>query len=464
MENVADILTEGARRWPDHSAAADSSCQLCYTELLCKAKQIAGWLISHGVAPGDRVIVRLPNSVRFVEAHFGALLAGAVSTPLDPALPESQLEDIRRRTEPTAELSSDSPWEAIECAKPLDESVVRQPQDLAALMFTTGTTGQPKGVMLTHANVLTALRNIVEFIGYTEHDREVITLPLSHNFGLGHVYCNLMCGGAVYLEPGLTRIGRVLKAIKEFGATGFPTTPLGVAMLLDRYGDAFREHARGLRFMVVNSAPLPPERAAQLQAALPDLNILVYYGLTEASRSTFISLTNEGPKRYSSVGRAMPGVGLRLSEAGEILLGGSTVTPGYWRDVKMTNSVLQGGLLHTGDLGRIDEQGFVFIEGRADDIINLGGYKINPLTVERAVETFPGVRECAVAGEDEVCAFYVAEAKLDADQLTRHCRKSLSVRETPTRFTRVDSLPRTESGKLKRRALWLAQPPSNAQD
>jgi long-chain acyl-CoA synthetase len=149
------------------------------------------------------------------------------------------------------------------------------PTAVASLMYTTGTTGQAKGVQLTHENVLTALENISNFVGYTPNDREVVVLPLSHNFGLGHVYCNLLKGGAVYTEPGLARAGRVLKALRNFGATGFPGTPLGFGMLMDQFGPALAEYGQQLRFIVINSAPLPPERTTQLQRLLPRTDIMV---------------------------------------------------------------------------------------------------------------------------------------------------------------------------------------------
>lgn len=464
MNQLSDILAESAARWGQRLAVADAAGSLSYAGLLDQASRVAGWLIKNGVRPGDRVTLQLANGTRFVTAHFGVLLAGGVSTPLDPALPEPQLKDIISRTEPRVELNAESPWEEALGASPLPAAVKRAPGDLATLMFTTGTTGRPKGVMLTHANVLAALRNIVKFIGYTESDREVITLPLSHNFGLGHLYCNLMCGGAVYLENGLARVGRVLKAIEAFGATGFPTTPTGVAMLLDRYGEVFRERGSKLRFMVVNSAPLPPERAAQLQGLLPQLDILVYYGLTEASRSTFISLSKSGPSRYASVGPAMPGVDLRIDATGEVRISGPTVSPGYWREEELTARSFDGGALRTGDLGRLDDQGFLYLTGRADDIINLGGYKVNPADVERVVDRFPDVRESAVAGEGEVIVYYVSDALPDEDALLRHCRAFLQSHETPTRFVRVETLPRTDSGKLKRKALLLARPAPEVKD
>ncbi|MEO0794233.1 MAG: class I adenylate-forming enzyme family protein [Verrucomicrobiota bacterium] len=450
---LADILDRGSDRWSSRVAVADAAGSSTYNELADRSRRLANWLTTQGVEAGDRVLLSLPNSVRFVEALFAVQFAGAVSVPLDPTLALPQRQAIEQSATPKFALDDNTPWEEAFNPSPIPSIVRRGPSDLAALMYTTGTTGEPKGVMLTHRNIFAALRNIIEFVGYTERDREVVTLPLSHNFGLGHVYCNLFVGGAVFLEPGLSRVGRVLKAIESFGATGFPTTPLGVGLLLDRYGEVFAERAKGLRFMVVNSAPLPPERTAQLQKCMPKLDIMVYYGLTEASRSTFISLSQEGPDRYASVGPAMNGVKVKLDEQGQVVIGGPTVTQGYWDSPEQTNQAIKSGELHTGDLGRFDDDGYLYIVGRQNDLINLGGYKINPMTVERVVEGFVGVQECGVAGVDAIKAFVVAETEFDEDALTRHCREYLQNHEVPSAFVCVDKLPRTDSGKLKRQDL-----------
>jgi len=347
------------------------------------------------------------------------------------------------------------------------------PDDLAALMYTTGTTGLPKGVPLTHAAVLAALRSIVEFVGYNQEDREVVILPLSHNFGLGHVYCNLMSGGAVYTENGLARVGRVLKAVESFNATGFPGTPTGFGILMDNYGPVLAQKARNVRFSVINSAPLPPERTAQLRELLPQLDIMVYYGLTEASRTAFISLTRSGPGYYRSVGRPMKHVEVRVKtadknapsgvETGEILIRGAAVPSGYWNNPAETQTVFREGWLHTGDLGHLDADGYLWITGRIKDVINVGGYKVNSAEVERVLLTWPGVRDAGVVGiegaggmtGESVVAAIVGEAgfALDESCLQQHCVAHLEKFKVPSRFVVVSEINRSNTGKIKRAEL-----------
>jgi long-chain acyl-CoA synthetase len=262
----------------------------------------------------------------------------------------------------------------------------------------------------------------------------------------------------------------VLDALESFRATGFPGTPLGIGMLVDNYGPVFAKKAAALRFSVINSAPLPPDRTAQLQALLPQLDIMVYYGLTEASRSTFISLTRHGPGYYRSVGRPMAHAELRIADAagqtvqgvepGEILIRGAALADGYWDNTEDAAVAFAGGWLRTGDLGHLDADGYLWIDGRLKDVINVGGYKVSPPEVETALTSFPGVLDAGVAGveglpgttgEIVVAGLVTApEFVLDEAALQQHCLATLEKFKVPTRFVRVERVPRTDTGKTRR--------------
>lgn len=453
MRLIPDILTRGADWFADREAISDPETTWSYGELFDAASRIAGWLRRQGVRPGDRVTICLPNSAGFIAAHFGVMLADAISVPCDAAISPANLDAIRRSCTPRCGIDAATLQAALSAPRAGLPTPEREPHDVAVLLYTTGTTGQPKGVILTHANVLAAVRNICSFVGYSEADREVVILPLSHSFGLGHAYCNLMSGGAVYTEPGLARVGRVLRKIETWGSTGFPGTPLGFAMLADRYGELFVRTCRRLRFIVINSAPLPPEQAQRLRAALPDTDLMVYYGLTEASRSTFISLTTMGPAYYASVGRAMPGVSVRLADDGEVLISGPTVTQGYWNEEGLTRAALDDGWLHTGDLGRLDDDGFLYVTGRLKDLINVGGYKVSPEEVERVLLEHEAVREAGAFGRQQVEAAIVTSRPLPAEELARLCYARLEPFKVPVRFHHVDAIPRSNTGKIKRHEL-----------
>lgn len=490
------IVLDGAERHGARLALQDPQRSVSHAELAERALRAAAGLRALGVQAGDRVALVLPNSVGFAEAHFGVLLAGAVSMPMDAAVAPESFRFMAASALPRVLITTAAgaarlaPFDAglrvvcLDAAAPgalgpealFDAAAPRafldgvDEHELASLMFTTGTTGRAKGVRLSHANVLHALHHIGRFVGYSASDREVVILPLSHNFGLGHLYCNLIHGGAVYTEGGLARVGRVLDMVQRFGATGFPGTPTGFGMLIDRFGPVLAERCANLRFTVINSAPLPPERAAQLQALLPRTELMAYYGLTEASRSAFISLTREGPARHRSVGRPLgdtrieirreDGTRAAAGETGEIVIQGPTVTDGYWDNEPDTRAALREGWLWTGDLGVLDAEGFLTVNGRLKDIVNVGGYKVNPLEVERVLAALPGVADVGVAGvegvdgatgERVVAAIVAAKGALpDLAAAEAECARRLERFKCPARIVLVDAIPRTDSGKLLR--------------
>jgi long-chain acyl-CoA synthetase len=495
---LPQIVLDSAERHGARLALQDPQRSISHAELAERALRAAAGLRALGVRAGDRVALVLPNSVGFAEAHFGVLLAGAVSMPMDAAVAPEPFRFMAASALPRVLLTTAAgaarlaPFDAglrvvcLDAAAPghgalgpdalFDAAPPRtfldgaNEHELASLMFTTGTTGRAKGVRLSHANVLHALHHIGRFVGYTAADREVVILPLSHNFGLGHLYCNLMHGGAVYTEGGLARVGRVLDMVQRFGATGFPGTPTGFGLLIDRFGPVLAERCANLRFSVINSAPLPPERAAQLQALLPRTELMAYYGLTEASRSAFISLTREGAARHRSVGRPLGDTRIEIrredgtpaapGETGEIVIQGPTVTAGYWDNEADTRAALRNGWLWTGDLGQLDADGFLSIHGRLKDIVNVGGYKVNPLEVERVLAALPGVADVGVAGvegidgatgERVVAALVAAKGAVpDLDAADAECARRLERFKCPARFVLVDAIPRTDSGKLLR--------------
>lgn len=455
-----------------------------------------------GLGHGGRVIVLMKNSISQIVAHFAVLRAGGVSVPLPPTMPSDRLSYCYRETEP-ALVVADSGLEGVaqavmgeeagarlviegsaggafaanlEDAKTepdmgpdMGEISGRDSKDLACLMYTTGSTGLPKAVILSHRSLGNSLRNIVQFVGYDGSSREAVVLPLSHSFGVGHVYCNLATGGFVWIGDGMKRLKRLLDAFTGFRINGFPCTPSMLNILMGEFRPYFVQQAQGLQFMVVNSAPLPAAMTAELRAALPGLRILVYYGLTEASRSTFIDLSGDGPERYTSVGPASPNVevgildtgGRRVPDGteGEVLIRGDHLALGYWRCAEETDTAFVDGWLKTGDLGFLDDQGYLTLTGRTDDQINVGGLKVSPAEVERVLGEHPGISDAAVAEAEDpagivgsVVGALIVPAKggIGADDLRAFCAQQLETFMVPSVIEIVSAIPRAENGKILR--------------
>jgi long-chain acyl-CoA synthetase len=347
--------------------------------------------------------------------------------------------------------------------------------DIADVLFTTGTTGDPKGVVLTHHNVRCAAENINRFIQNTADDREVVPLPLSHSFGLGRLRSNLLAGGTIILIDGFTFPAKIFQAIEHWNATGIATVPAGFTVLSRLTRNKIGQYARQLKYIEIGSAPMPIEQKRRLMELLPNTHICMHYGLTEASRSTFIEF-HESAEKLISIGRPTPNVEVKIldpggrecppMESGQIVVKGGMVMKEYWRNPQQSAQALVAGWLRTGDYGYRDEEGYVFLQARESELINVGGRKVSPIEVERLLEARGDIDSCACVGiadpkgitGEAVKAFLVAAAgpqqkRPDDSELTEYLRDKLEPYKVPVAYEWIESLPMTASGKLQRQQL-----------
>jgi malonyl-CoA/methylmalonyl-CoA synthetase len=325
------------------------------------------------------------------------------------------------------------------------------------LAYTSGTTGAPKGVPLTHANVLASTRGVEKAWRWTADDVLVHALPLSHQHGLSGVHLSVLTGSRAVIL-GRFEPAALCAAIAEHRATVLFAVPAMYERLdaWDGIGDA---DLSSLRVAICGSAPLSDALAARIERRLGRLP-LERYGSTEAGLN--VSNAYDGPRRAGRVGWALPGIELRLDgDDGEILVRGPQVFEGYWRRPEATAEALtEDGWFRTGDLGRLDpEDGSLEITGRSKELIISGGLNVYPREVEAALEDHPAVAAVAVAGVpserwgEEVVAFVVPAGDIDADGLIAHCRERLSAYKCPKRVVALDELPVNRMGKVRRDAL-----------
>ena len=345
------------------------------------------------------------------------------------------------------------------------------PDSLAELVFTTGTTRRPKGVRLTHRNLLAAARHINRVIGIREGDVEVMPLPLFRTFGLGRLRCNLIAGAAVVLVDGFRLPGEIFTAIDRHRATGLVGVPAGFAVLL-RFGQrGLGVFADRLRYIEIGSAPMPVEHKRMLMDLLPKTELWMHYGLTEAARSAFIEF-HRHHDRLDTVGLPAPGVQLEVrSEDGSVChsggvgplwIRGDHVALGYWGDPEFTVRSFVDSWVHTGDVAHLESDGFLVLHGRSDDMINVGGFKVLPDQIEGVLGEHPAVLEAMCIGVPDprkitgeiVRAYLVqASAKVPDEELSRWVAARLERYKVPLQYVWIETLPRNSSGKLTRAIL-----------
>jgi len=499
-------LPEALLRGGPQPALVAGDLTLSHDQLRAAAEAAAGRLRTLGASRGMVVALIAANCADWIISYLGLQLVGAMVVGMNPAFKEAEAEQIlsdsgaamvlvdgatqplidslRSRlpalrsigriedigpTHPPPRPSPTKRGEGEMQSEGIHETAARpsptkrgegettpaelRPEDPALLLYTSGTTGRPKGALLDHGNLLAQARGVVEAWRWRPEDRLVLALPLFHVHGLAiALNGSLVAGGCALLTPFTPE-----NVIRELQAGG--TMFFGVPAMYQRLAEYLEQNPADLshvRLFACGSAPLPAtlfERCERLLGQAP----LERYGITEGG--IVVSNPYDGPRQPGRVGYPLPGVEVRLGEADEVQLKGGQVFSGYWRDPTATADVFQDGWFRTGDVGEIGADGTLAIRGRLKELIISGGYNVYPREVEMVLEQHPAVAQVAVAGlpserwGEEVTAFVVARTPVESQALIAYARERLSTYKCPREVRFVESIPRNAMGKVDRSKL-----------
>lgn len=501
---VHEFLEKSTARFPDKVCLICEGQRLTYTEVERRANRLAHALQAYGVRRGDRVVLYLPNSIALVVGIFAALKAGAVFVVANYTTKRDKLTYILNNCQASALITSQARAEMavhmVEDVPSLITTIItgdtapsgchalddiqatfsdaHPPNrnidlDLACLVYTSGSTGDPKGVMEDHSSVDFATGSIIDYLENVSDDIIINVLPLSFDYGLYQLLMAFKIGGTLVLERGFNYPAAVLQRMEAERVTGFPGVPTVFTLLLRM--DLNRYDLSSLRYLTNTAAALPPSHIRQIQEAFPWATLYSMYGLTETKRTLYLP-PKQLDKRPDSVGIAIPGTevwiedseGRRLGsdEIGELVVRGRHVMRGYWGDAEATRvrfrpgSIFGERLCYTGDLFRMDDEGFFYFVARKDDIIKSRGEKVAPKEVENVLYQLAGVAEAAVVGVPDrilgqaIKAFVVTQDHaLSEAKVLRHCRNHLEDFMVPKQIEFCDTLPKTTSGKIKKTGL-----------
>ncbi|QWC86158.1 long-chain fatty acid--CoA ligase [Nocardioidaceae bacterium] len=519
MLNLSIFLEDSARKYPEREAVVLGDTRLTYAQVNGAANQVANLLVSRGIQPGDKVALSCANTPHFPIVYYGILKAGGVVVPLNVLLkarevayhltdseakayfcfqgtPDldigvqghkgfSEVDGCEHFFMITADPSADSPVEGTETMaqatkdqSPQFESVLRQENDGAVILYTSGTTGQPKGALLSHNNlVLNALTGNRLFDSKPATDKHLVTLPLFHSFGSSvQMNAGFSMAATLVLLPRFDAeqaVGLMQKEEITFFA-GVPTMWWGLLGALD--GADTEKIAGNLRVACSGGASLPVEIIKKAQSQL-GVQILEGYGLSETAPVATFSDPDRDP-RPGSIGVPIWGIEVKLlkpetweelqpdggstgDEVGEIAIRGHNIMLGYYNRPEQTDEVMKDGWFRTGDLGRRDEDGFYYIVDRAKDMIIRGGYNVYPREIEEVLMSHEGVSLAAVVGipheshGEEIKAFLIPEdgADLDSDEMVAWCKEQMAAYKYPRVIEVVKDLPMTATGKILKREL-----------
>lgn len=506
---VHDFLQRSAAHLPDKVALVYDNQRLTYAEIEMMANRLANALIEHGLKRGDRVAIYLNNSIEAVVGIFAALKASGVFVVINRTTKPDKLIYILNNCRATA-LLADARMETgnltdlvmartrslkftVRCGKPATEVTAKHEQclefetiqaeypahcpprvnidlDLACLIYTSGSTGDPKGVMSDHSNIDFATSSIIEYLENREDDMVINALPFSFDYGLYQLLMVFKFGGTLVLERSFAYPAAILKRIEQERVTGFPGVPTVYAILLQM--DLSPYNLSSLRYLTNTAAALPPSHIQQLRDKFSWARLYSMYGLTETKRTLYLP-PDQLDRRPGSVGIAIPGTEVWLEDEagnwlgsgtiGELVVRGRHVMRGYWENPEATAQRYRPGPLpgervcYTGDLFRMDEEGYLYFVGRKDDIIKSRGEKVAPKEVENVLYDLKGVVEAAVVGVPDpilgeaVKAFVVVDgSRLTQAEVLAHCRANLEDFMVPKLVEFRDELPKTTSGKIKK--------------
>jgi o-succinylbenzoate---CoA ligase len=436
-----DWLAQRSQSCPERTALVADGSEVTYAELEAEATWVARRLIAHGVRRGSTVAMTMhPQREQVVMVH-ALMKVGAVLLPLGPRLSAEERAAVVAAEEPAVDLDDAGELTQTEADLPLLGE--HDMEDIASHVMTSGSTGAPNPVGLTYGNFLWSAVASAFNIGVEPEDRWLCCLPLSHISGLGIVMRSVIYGTTAVVHDGFD-VDRVAEALERDELTVVSLVTTMLTRLLEAGADL-----SGPRAVLVGGGPVPED---PLEEALGrGATVVQTYGLTETCSQVTTLAPADARRKLGSAGRPLLTTHLRIQD-GEILVQGPTVAPGR---------ADADGWLHTGDLGRIDEEGFLYVEDRMDDMILTGGENVVPAEVEKVLLRHPEVADAAVVGRDDpewqqaVTAIVVLRdgSEVSPDELRRHCAESLAGFKVPKRVELAAALPRTPSGKLMRRAL-----------
>ena len=506
---IHHFLENSAKAFPDKIAVITDTERVTYKQINSRANQLARLLIHYNVQPKDIVVLMMDNCVEYIIAYYAALKTGAVIVPFSNDLKPDAINHLLQELEPkilisskkferklkTSDLISSSlqaviikdkkiDWQHLDFpvihwsdlknysgtanpAKTVDEN------QLASIIYTSGSSGTPKGVMLSHLNITTNTDSICQYLNLTSNDIQMVVLPFFYVMGKSLLNTLFSVGGTIVINNKFAFPASVINQMVKENVTMFSGVPSTYAFLLNRSPlESFKKRLTNLRCFTQAGGHMASNIKKKLVHILPDhTRICIMYGATEASaRLTYLEPALIEDK-IDSIGKAIPGVNIKIldqdnhqvprGKIGELVASGKNIMSGYWKDPETTAKILNENGYHTGDQGYEDKEGFYFLKGRKDSLLKVGGHSINLQEIEDALMETELVVEAAIIGiEDELLgnkliAFVSPKDKtIDTNMILSHCARLLPKYKMPAQIQIIKNLPKNANGKIDKTPLY----------
>ena len=476
--NIIDLLRNNAEKYPAKIGFIDEENEITFQKML---KSVEKFSSSELLKNKNQTIgLILENSIEGIIAYLGIINSGKIVHIIPPNITEKNFINQIKSSKPSVIICSeknqtnfsnfnhkDVPIYTNE--EIISESTIQEKiadiNKIAYLIYTSGTTSEPKGVPISHEMIEFTTKNIVKILGYSKNDIDLTPLPLYHSFGLGCLHTSIYVGSTFVLLKNTNNLENILNSLKKFNATTLAAVPATLTKLLRFENHYLKEKFSNIRLVITNSTSIPKNTVNDLKTILENRKLATYYGLTEASRSTFM-IFNENSKLDESVGKPAPGVKIKIEkfdkklEIGEIFVQGKNVIKNYW-DNSIADKNLEDGWLQTNDIGYFDNDENLFLVGRNDDVINIGGEKVIPSEIEEIIKQIPEIEDAVAFGINneifgktiKVNVIKKKNSNLDKIKILSYCLKNLEKFKIPSKIEFVEKIPKNEYGKVKRSML-----------
>ena len=474
MNNIIDFFKNSVENFPDKIAVIFEENEISYKQLDNLVNSLSSSL-TH-LEKDSIVSIYLENSIDFIVSYLGILNSGLIAHLIPTNLKKEKIEKQLEISKSKLVITSKSMINKInsinyDCEKIIFEEsnsneinqnkLIKIHNESAYLIFTSGTTAEPKGVIITQSNTIFSTKNIVDVLKYNEFDVNILPLPLSHSFGLGCLHASLFVGSTLVLIKNATNTLNILKKIEQYNATTFAAVPLTLNKILKEHNDC-SNYFKNLRLIITNSTSIPVKTVEKYRDILKNGFLATYYGLTEASRSTFMIFDKLG--RETSVGKPYNDIMIKIEneslnelETGQILIKGNNVIKNYWNNLEADKKIVDDWL-QTGDLGHKDSEGYLYLDGRMDYVINVAGEKIMPDDIEKVVKVLTDVEDVVAIGiknemYGEIIKLFVkksVDSTITKLEILSQCIKNLESYKVPREIEFLDDFPMNEFGKIQR--------------
>lgn len=483
MNSMVEVLAQHAETEPNNLFVTDSyGFEYTYSEAWRCVRRFAYFLkFSAGVKSGEKVMVECNQDAFFILIDLACNLIGVVFVPVENGASSDRKKSIFEETEAKAWFSKTEKLNYV--ASYLYADIMASEEELtdysfqsgdtvAEILYTTGTTGKSKGIVISNSANVALAENIKFGVKMNPGNTELIPIPISHSHGIRCCYANLLNGGTIVLADGLLKVKAAFELIDKYKVTALDISPSAAQLLIKISKGKFWEYGARMDYIQIGTAALPEQLKEQLIAELPDVRLYNFYGSTESGRSCVLEFSSVLGKK-NCIGKPTKNSEILFTDDSHEFIDASESNPGllasrgkmnmngYWKNPELTEEIMRDNCVFTNDLGYMDSEGYVYVIGRKDDVINYNGIKIAPEEIEQIACDFDGVKDCAcvpmadsIAGQVPKLFIEVENAQtFDMKSYLDFLYKRLDSNKVPKRVDIIDHIPRTANGKIKRKEL-----------